>query len=203
MTKRQRGANKNPSRKLRVKKGSDRSPYVQRSGGDLGVLMISAIFFTAAFGASFMLKDRTPITRHSEPQASSSGPIVSSEALGSAEIIKANQFSICHTGGGYNCVVDGDTVWVEGKKIRISDIDAPETHPPRCEVERDLGERATLRLAAILNEGPFNLLVRGRETDRYGRMLRVIERDGVSIGDRLISEGLARPWEGKRRPWCG
>src|SRR4051812_41715477 len=54
------------------------------------------------------------------------------------------QFSLCFTGGGYNCVVDGDTIWLKGEKIRIADIDAPETHEPRCASEKELGDQATL-----------------------------------------------------------
>lgn len=27
----------------------------------------------------------------------------------------------------HSCVVDGDTLWIEGEKIRLADIDAPET----------------------------------------------------------------------------
>ncbi len=42
-------------------------------------------------------------------------------------------FSYCHTGGGINCVVDGDTFWIGGEKVRIAGIDAPETHPPHCD----------------------------------------------------------------------
>ncbi|PAP96113.1 thermonuclease family protein [Mesorhizobium wenxiniae] len=38
--------------------------------------------------------------------------------------------------------------------------------------------------------------------DRYGRTLATIEVDGRDVGDILIGEGLARPWTGKRRPWC-
>ena len=45
-------------------------------------------------------------------------------------------FPLCHTGGGYNCVVDGDTIWLGGQNIRIADIDAPETHKPRCASEK-------------------------------------------------------------------
>lgn len=112
-------------------------------------------------------------------------------------------FGLCHTGGGINCVVDGDTIWLHGEKIRIADIDAPETHPPRCPREAELGHGATRRLQALLNAGPFTVQQQGaRDTDRYGRKLRVIRRDGRSLGDMLVSEGLARPWEGKRRPWC-
>ena len=111
-------------------------------------------------------------------------------------------FDLCHTGGGYNCVVDGDTLWVAGEKIRIADIDAPETHPPRCAREADLGRRATLRLQSLVNAGPFDLAVMGRDTDRYGRKLRVLVRRGQSLGDRLVGEGLARTWTGRREPWC-
>lgn len=111
-------------------------------------------------------------------------------------------FTICHTGGGTNCVVDGDTAWIRSEKIRIADIDAPETHPPRCQSEADLGNRATERLAELMNAGPFELRMIDRDTDRYGRKLLILSRHGRSLGDQLVAEGLARPWEGRRRPWC-
>ena len=111
-------------------------------------------------------------------------------------------FGLCHTGGGTNCVVDGDTIWLDGVKIRIADIDAPETHPPRCRHEADLGTRATLRLQALLNAGAFTVETVARDHDRYGRKLRVIKRDGQSLGSVLVDDGLARPWSGARRPWC-
>lgn len=112
-------------------------------------------------------------------------------------------FSLCHTGGGTNCVVDGDTIWLKGVKIRIADIDAPETHPPRCQSEAELGNRATIRLQQLLNAGAFTVETAGRDEDRYGRKLRVFTRDGQSLGAILVNEGLARPWGGARRPWCG
>lgn len=112
------------------------------------------------------------------------------------------RFGLCHSGGGANCVVDGDTFWIAGTKIRIADIDAPETHPSRCAEEADLGERATLRLRDLLNAGPVTLASADRDTDRYGRKLRIVTRDGRSLGDTLIAEGLARRWGGRRMPWC-
>jgi micrococcal nuclease len=100
-------------------------------------------------------------------------------------------------------VVDGDTFWVGTDKIRIADIDTPETHPARCPEEAELGERATRRLAALLDEGPFELEPIGsRDVDRYGRKLRIVTRHGRSLGDRLVAEGLARTWTGRREPWC-
>ncbi|WP_334654783.1 thermonuclease family protein [Sphingomonas panaciterrae] len=111
-------------------------------------------------------------------------------------------FSLCHRGGGENCVVDGDTIWIGGEKVRLADIDTPETHPPRCAEEAALGEQATRRLQELLNTGPVTLADADRPTDRYGRRLAIVTRDGQSLGDTLIAEGLARPWEGRRRPWC-
>lgn len=111
-------------------------------------------------------------------------------------------FGFCHSGGGRDCVVDGDTFRMGGARIRIADIDAPETHPPRCAREADLGGKATRRLHALLNAGPFVLDSTDRDEDRHGRKLRIVRRDGESLGAILVAEGLARRWSGGRRPWC-
>ena len=99
-------------------------------------------------------------------------------------------------------VIDGDTFVLRGERIRIADIDTPETHPPRCAYEAELGARATQRLRQLLAR-PFELRSIDRDTDRYGRKLRIVVQNGRSVGDRLVAEGLARTWEGRRRPWCG
>lgn len=111
-------------------------------------------------------------------------------------------FGLCHTGGGFNCVVDGDTLWVRGEKVRIADIDAPETHQAKCQFELALGQRATQRLFQMVNRGDVELRRAGRDKDRNGRLLRTIWVDGRNIGQVLVREGLARPWTGKRKPWC-
>ena len=101
------------------------------------------------------------------------------------------------------CVVDGDTFWLEGQKIRIADIDTPEISEPKCDSEYQLGMKATYRLRDLLNEGSFEVRPIGnRDEDRFGRKLRVIVRHGQSLGDQLVSEGLARTWTGRREPWC-
>jgi endonuclease YncB( thermonuclease family) len=99
-------------------------------------------------------------------------------------------------------VVDGDTFWLGGQKIRIADINAPETHSAGCAAEQTLGDRAALRLVSLLRAGPFELEVRGRATDHYGRALRIVTRNGQSLGAQLVAEGLAEPWRGKRSDWC-
>ena len=117
--------------------------------------------------------------------------------------VPGTRFTFCHGGGGTNCVVDGDTFRMGGAKIRIADIDTPETHPARCAREAELGAAATRRLHALLNSGPVSLATIGRDADRYGRKLRLVSVDGRGIGETLVAEGLARRYAGGYRAgWC-
>jgi len=114
------------------------------------------------------------------------------------------RFALCGGmgSGGGNCVIDGDTFWYAGEKIRIADINTPETSEPECAREAELGAAATGRLHALLNEGPFTLQAIDRDRDQYGRLLRTVTRDGESLGAVLVDEGLAEEWRGYRGSWC-
>ncbi|WP_225205481.1 thermonuclease family protein [Novosphingobium huizhouense] len=113
------------------------------------------------------------------------------------------RFAVCGPGPRVTCVVDGDTFWLRRTKIRIADINAPEVGHPACADEARLGAAATRRLTELLNAGPFTLTIEGsRATDRYGRALRVVMRDGESLGLALEREGLAERWKGRRGDWC-
>lgn len=111
-------------------------------------------------------------------------------------------FPFCTDERRITCVVDGDTFWLSGEKIRIADIDTLELSPPRCEAERATGEAAKRRLRELLNAGPFSLVAGFRDEDQYGRKLRTVTRDGRSSGNMLVQEGLARRRDGARRSWC-
>lgn len=114
------------------------------------------------------------------------------------------QFPICSGSPRITCIVDGDTIWYRGVKIRIADIDTPEVSRPACPREAEIGYRATERLQDLLNAGAFSLAPGGdgRDADRFGRKLRVVMRDGVSLGDALVAEGLAERWGGTKVAWC-
>lgn len=114
------------------------------------------------------------------------------------------QFSLCGSGARVNCVVDGDTFWFQGAKIRIADINTPEVSEPQCAREAQLGAAATQRLLALLNAGPFTIGPNpdGRDQDKYGRLLRTVSRGGQSLGAVLVREGLAEEWRGSRSGWC-
>ncbi len=47
----------------------------------------------------------------------------------------------------------------------------------------------------------IKILTMGR-TDRYGRTLARMEVDGQDLGVTLVNRNLARPWRGRREPWC-
>jgi endonuclease YncB( thermonuclease family) len=169
----------------------------QQVGSKLWLTPLMAVAFVAAL-AGFQ---RMPAGVTADAPGAIAMPFLRGDAAATGDTLSA-RFGLCHSGGGTNCVVDGDTFWFAGEKYRIADIDTPETHPARCAEEAALGEAATGRLREWLNDGAFSLESAGRDADRYGRKLRVPTRDGESVGSVLVDEGLARPWEGRRRPWC-
>ncbi len=111
-------------------------------------------------------------------------------------------FSYCKWGGGTNCVVDGDTFYIGGQKVRIAGIDAPETHDYRCGSELALGERAASQLQALLNSGAVTMTGIERDRDRYGRLLRNVAVGGQDVGEAMVSAGVAREYGRGRRGWC-
>jgi endonuclease YncB( thermonuclease family) len=123
-------------------------------------------------------------------------------AVASAPEVVAVSLPLCRSGRGSNCVIDGDTIRLGGQSIRIADIDTPETRDYACAAEKALGDRATARMRQLLNAGPFELQPYDRDEDQYGRKLRIITREGRSLGQVLVAEGLARNWDGARHPWC-
>jgi micrococcal nuclease len=102
-------------------------------------------------------------------------------------------------------IIDGDTLEDLGADVtyRIVNIDTPETGPrARCQAERELGNRATQQARTLIfSAGDVELRPTGR-IDRYGRAIAFVLIDGRDLGETLIADGLARPWRGRREPWC-
>ena len=111
-------------------------------------------------------------------------------------------FGYCYRGGGTNCVVDGDTFYINGDKVRIAGIDAPETHPPRCNYEAQLGNEATGKLHDLLNSGAVTMTSIDRDRDVYGRLLRNVQVNGADVGEAMVRAGVAREYGSGRRSWC-
>jgi endonuclease YncB( thermonuclease family) len=135
---------------------------------------------------------------------SASPPLPSVAPVPSVAPIPASvseSFGLCGEGAHFNCVLDGSTFWVRGVKVRLADIDTPALSPPRCVEEERRGQAAKVRLLGLLNAGPFILAAASRDDDK-GQKLRTALRGGRSIGDMLISEGLAHRAVDHRSSWC-
>lgn len=170
-------------------------------------LLVAAIIIGGAAG--YLLFDLPPNSVEKLDQLAAQWEDYKRENWGSAgtsptsDDAYSDQFNICFSPVRITCVVDGDTIWLRGQKIRIADINTPEISSPKCASEEALGHRAKDRLKEMLNAGSFQVVRSGsRDKDRYGRLLRVIMRDGESLGMKLVSEGLAHVWDGRRHPWC-
>lgn len=114
--------------------------------------------------------------------------------------VVAVRFKMCPA---MNCVENGDTLHLNGERIRIADIESPQINPSRCAYEAQVGQRAKRRLQALLNKGPFHMEQVGRrDRDQYGRKLRILVRDGRSLGEELVEEGVARHLNSWTGSWC-
>ncbi len=101
-------------------------------------------------------------------------------------------------------VVDGDTIRMDGDSWRLVGLDTPETYKPRCDFELALGQAATARLRELMASGRVVEVIRLPGRDRFDRGLARLYIGGENIADILISEGLARAYDGGRREsWCG
>lgn len=100
------------------------------------------------------------------------------------------------------CVVDGDTFWYGGEKIRLKGIDTPEKGGKLCggAYEVQLAKQATNRLRELLNGGNISINRDGK--DRYGRTLATVKAHGRDVGETLVSERLARKWPNGCEWWC-
>lgn len=89
-------------------------------------------------------------------------------------------------------VIDGDTLHVDGKTIRIFGIDAPEAGQS-CRKPGggtwQCGQAATLAMEAAVAEGDVTCDNRG--PDVYGRTLAVCMIADLDLGRLMVKEGLA------------
>ena len=86
-------------------------------------------------------------------------------------------------------------------KVRLADIDTPELRKNKCQAERDLGLKARARLLELLKgAGRIDMLAIKR--GHYGRVIARLLADGQDVGAILLTEGLARRYQGKREAWC-
>ena len=87
--------------------------------------------------------------------------------------------------------IDGDTLVMDGRRIRLRGMDAPEL-AQTCRRDAQVwrcGEEARAALRALIANRTVDCAPKGR--DRYERVLAICGVDGTDVGAELVRRGLA------------
>lgn len=104
-------------------------------------------------------------------------------ALGVTAVVTVALSDVHLAFSGYvEYVTDGDTLRMNGQRIRLWGIDAPEMSQP-------LGLQAKLKLSAFV--GDQRILCHDKGQDRYKRMVAQCFLNGTDIGSWMVSQGYA------------
>ena len=101
------------------------------------------------------------------------------------------------------CVVDGDTIWLQGVNVRMEGYDTPEPQTNICGGDREkaLAGQASDRLVELLNTRSWSLELSGSQGG-FGREIGTIHIEGRDVGEILVEERLARWWPDGDEWWC-
>jgi endonuclease YncB( thermonuclease family) len=88
---------------------------------------------------------------------------------------------------------DGDTLTLrDGRKVRLLQIDTPELGAGECYAEA--ARTALSRLAPVGSPVVLEVDPALDRADRFGRLLRYVERGGVNVNVELVRLGAAAPY---------
>ena len=110
-------------------------------------------------------------------------------------------FMLCEALPHITCVWSGDSFFLRTQLIRLADIDAPQRYTQDCPAASALSWKSAARLRDLLNAGPFELGGDTQATD--GAQMRLVTRDGKSLGAELVADGLAKEKAAQAPDWCG
>lgn len=115
------------------------------------------------------------------------------------------RFSLCKDRSSNGCVIDGDTIMIGQRKVRLTGYNAPEM-TGECPAESALAIQSRGALQSWLNQGAFEMSD-GNDPpyDQYGRELRSLKRGNEWLSEVMIARKLAQEsgWGFTRGGWCG
>lgn len=145
-------------------------------GGVTGIVLIAVSLVVVAVGIS--------IATFSRADASAQGP----------------RFGQCYNAYGPNCVLTGDSLYLDGDKVQIAGLEVPAITGAKCSEERERGINAVVRLTDLLNAGSVTASAPYR--DSYGRTVRKLFVNDEDVAGKMINEDLGRRYDGGNQGWC-
>lgn len=146
-------------------------------GGVAGIVLIAIVLAVATVGIS------AATILHDDPAAAHSA-----------------RFGQCYNAGGADCVVDGDTIYLDGGKVQIAGMEAPRIQGAQCDEERSRGIAAAVQLADLLSSGKVAAAGKVRGPD--GQVRTKVEVNGRDVGAAMINAGAARDPASGPGDWC-
>lgn len=101
--------------------------------------------------------------------------------------VNVNQSSDIELVGIVTKVVDGDTLDINGIRIRLALVDTPEINQPGYDRAKQFLESLCLG-----KKGELDVDSGQRRGDRHGREIGVVYCDGINTNEKLMSNNLAR-----------
>ena len=101
--------------------------------------------------------------------------------------VNENQTSDIELVGIVTKVVDGDTLDINGIRIRLALVDTPEINQPGYDRVKKFVEALCFGKKGELDGDSGQ-----RRADRYGREVGVVYCDGMNMNEKLMSNNLAR-----------
>jgi micrococcal nuclease len=139
----------------------------------LGIVVVGAMQFTSTLNIG------------------STGTAVTGALSQAGETIRI-PFGRCGLDTASNCISDSGSILFQGSVVMLDDVTLPRAIGAACPAERKAGMEAAARLLALLNKGPVTVDRGPVDANTPGRRYATISRNGVSIGQMLKAEGLAR-----------
>lgn len=96
---------------------------------------------------------------------------------------------------GQASIIDGDTLEIHGKRIRLWGIDAPESSPLCRDEDSSLyrcGAQAANDLDVFVARRPVSCMP--KNLDQYGRTVAICSAGGADLAEWLVRNGLALDW---------
>ena len=101
--------------------------------------------------------------------------------------VNENQSSDIELIGIVTKVIDGDTLDINGIRIRLALVDTPEINQPGFDRAKQF-----LQSLCLGKKGELDVDSGQRRGDRHGREIGVVYCDGINTNEKLVSNNLAR-----------